>query len=250
MALIKSPEDIAVLRRAGKLLGNVIAMAESLAKPGVSLRTLDAAIERMIRDHGATPSFLGHDGYPCASCLSLNTEVVHGIPDGRILKEGDILGIDIGLWLESRCVDAARTVPVGAISDEAQRLLKLTEQALDEGIRAAKPGRKVGSISHAVQQFAEKHDLGIVRALTGHGVGHKVHEEPEVPNVGKPGDGMLLRPGMVLAIEPMLTLGSGSVFTDVDGWTVTTADATLAAQFEHTVLITQRGTEILTVPGA
>ncbi len=246
MALIKSPEDIRVLRKAGKLLANVLTYAESLAVPGAVLRDIDKEIHAKILDGGGTPSFLGFDGFPNASCLSLNAEVVHGIPDGRKLKEGDILGIDVGLWMDNRCVDSARTVPVGTVSEEARRLLDLTKDALAAGIAAAKPGRKVGAIGSAVQQFAESHELGIVRALTGHGVGHKVHEEPEVPNYGKPTDGPLLRAGMVLAIEPMLTLGSGSVFTDVDGWTVVTADQSLSAQFEHTVIITPRGAEIIT----
>ena len=246
MALIKSGEDLSVIRKAGVILGEVLALGASLAIPGATLREIDEAILAAIKAAGATPSFLGFDGFPNASCLSLNDEVVHGIPDGRKLKSGDILGIDVGLWLNQRCVDSAHTVAVGEISPEATRLLDLTQQAMMAGIAAAKPGRRVGAISHAVQQFAEEHDLGIVRALTGHGVGHKVHEEPEVPNFGKPSDGMLLRPGMVIAIEPMLALGSGSVFTDIDGWTVVTADHSLAAQFEHTVIITQKGAEIVT----
>lgn len=246
MALIKTPEDIRILRKAGALLARVLKHAEGLAVPGAILRDIDKAIEAMIRDGGGIPSFLGFDGFPAASCLSLNAEVVHGIPDGRKLKEGDILGIDVGLWLDDRCVDAARTVAVGGISEDAQRLLTLTEEAMEIGIAAAKPGRRVGAIGNAVQQFAEAHELGIVRALTGHGVGHKVHEEPEVPNFGRPTDGPILRPGMVLAIEPMLTLGSGSVYTDVDGWTVVTADKSLSAQFENTVVITPRGAEIIT----
>lgn len=246
MSLIKSPDDIRALRRAGTLLAETLCYAESLAVPGAVLREMDKQIEAKIRAGGGIPSFLGFDGFPNASCLSLNAEVVHGIPDGRKLKEGDILGIDVGLWLDNLCVDAARTVAVGQISDEAQRLLTLTQEALQVGIDAIKPGRRVGAISNAVQQFAEAHGLGIVRALTGHGVGHKVHEEPEVPNFGKPGDGPLLRAGMVLAIEPMLTLGTGSVYTDVDGWTVTTADQSLSAQFENTVIITPRGAEVIT----
>jgi methionyl aminopeptidase len=246
MALIKTPEDIRILRKAGALLGAVLTHAETLAVPGAILRDINAAIEAQIRAGGGIPSFLGFDGFPAASCLSLNAEVVHGIPDGRKLKEGDILGVDVGLWLEDRCVDAARTVAVGKVSDEAQRLLALTEEAMQVGIAAAKPGRRVGAIGNAVQQFAEAHELGIVRALTGHGVGHKVHEEPEVPNYGKATDGPLLRAGMVLAIEPMLTLGGGSVYTDVDGWTVVTADKSLSAQFEQTVIITPRGAEVIT----
>jgi methionyl aminopeptidase len=246
MALIKTSDEIRTLRRGGVLLGQVLVYAETLAVPGAVLRDIDALIDAKIRAGGGIPSFLGYDGFPNASCLSLNSEVVHGIPDGRKLKEGDILGIDAGLWLDNLCVDSARTVAVGTISEKAQRLLTLTQEALQAGINAAKPGRKIGAISNAIQQFAEAHDLGIVRALTGHGVGHKVHEDPEVPNFGRTTDGQLIRTGMVLAIEPMLTLGSGSVYTDVDGWTVVTADHSLSAQFEHTIVITSRGAEILT----
>ena len=246
MSLIKSPEDIKALRVGGKMLAEVLLYGKSLSIPGACLRDIDTAIAKKIAEFGARPSFLGYQGFPSSCCLSLNAEVVHGIPDGRILKEGDILGIDAGLWHDNRCVDSAITVPVGEISSEAKRLLKQTESALQAGITAAKPFRRVGAISSAVQHSAESNKLGIVRALTGHGVGHHVHEDPEVPNYGHAGDGILLRPGMVLAIEPMLTLGKGDVYTEVDGWTVTTADGTLAAQFEHTVLITQRGAEILT----
>lgn len=246
MALIKSQSDIQQLRSAGKILAATLAHAHSLAKPGVSLLELDKQIEAFIRSNGCKPSFLGYEGFPNASCLSLNAEVVHGIPNERVLKEGDVLGIDVGLWKGSVCVDSAITVGVGEISAEAQELLGHTQAALKAGIAAAKPFRRVGAISHAVQEYAELEELGIVRALTGHGVGHQVHEDPEVPNYGRVSDGILLRPGMVLAIEPMLTLGSGDVITEVDGWTVTTADGSLSAQFEHTVLITQRGAEILT----
>lgn len=246
MALIKSPEDIQVIKRAGALLKETIDFASSLAIVGATLRDIDAATERFIREHGAKPSFLGFGGFPNATCLSLNAEVVHGIPDGRHLKSGDILGIDVGLWLNGRCVDSARTVPVGTVDAEAQRLLAITQEALAAGIAAIKPGRRVGAISAAVQSVADTHGLGIVRSLTGHGVGHKVHEEPEVPNYGSANHGILLRPGMVLAIEPMFSLGTGSVYTDVDGWTVVTADHSLAAQFEHTVIVTNRGGEIVT----
>jgi methionyl aminopeptidase len=246
MALIKTPDDIKVLRKGGAVLDQVLAFGESISLPGTALIDIDRQIHEKILEANCTPSFLGYEGFPNASCLSLNAEVVHGIPDERILQEGDILGIDVGLWYENRCVDGARTVAVVAVSPEATRLLTMTQKALAAGIAAAKPFRRVGAISQAIQDFAEKNNLGIVRALTGHGVGHRVHEDPEVPNFGRVSDGILLRPGMVLAIEPMLTLGSGDVYTEVDGWTVTTADKSLSAQFEHTILITPRGAEVLT----
>jgi methionyl aminopeptidase len=246
MALIKSAEDIRILRIAGQHLKAVIAEAGRKAVPGTTLIDLDAGIHAHILSLGCTPSFLGFDGFPNSSCLSLNAEVVHGIPDDRVLKDGDILGIDVGLWYKSLCVDSASTVAVGTPSPEAAALLEQTKEALKAGIRAIRPFRRVGVISQAIEEVAAKYNLGIVRTLTGHGVGHRIHEDPEVPNWGRSTDGIALRPGMVLAIEPMLTLGGGEVLTKVDGWGVETVDGSLAAQFEHTVLITQRGGEILT----
>ncbi len=246
MALIKSAADLKKIRLAGPLLGKVLAEAKAFAQPGRTLLEVDALIHKAIVDAGARPSFLGYEGFPNASCLSLNDEVVHGIPNQRILKEGDLLGIDVGLWLDGVCVDAAVTVGIGTVSEASENLLETTQLALAQGIAALKPFRRVGAVSRAVQMTAEEAGLGIVRALTGHGVGHQVHEAPEVPNVGKTSDGILLRPGMVLAIEPMLTLGRGDVVTDIDGWTVRTRDGSLAAQFEHTVIVTEKGAEIVT----
>jgi methionyl aminopeptidase len=245
MPLIKTAQEIATLRIGGKHLATVLKHAIESAKPGVVLLDLDAQIEREIRELGCTPSFLGYDGFPNASCLSLNQEVVHGIPDKRVLKEGDILGIDMGLWYGNLCTDTAATVAIGTISAEAQALLDHTKLALKKGLAAIKPFRRVGAISSAIEEVAVQYKHGIVRALIGHGVGHKVHEEPDVPNWGKPGDGILLRPGMVLAVEPMFTNGGGEVYTDVDGWGVITVDGSLSAQFEHTIAITQKGYEIL-----
>lgn len=247
MALIKSKQDILALRAGGKILAQVLRDAAAATLPGVSLLDLNTRIHEQITASGSTPAFLGFDGFPFSSCLSLNSEVVHGIPDERILTEGDILGIDVGLWHQGLCVDAAVTVGVGTISDEAHALLEDTHKALLAAIKAIKPFRRVGVISQTVGEYAEKRNRGIVRSLTGHGVGHKLHEEPSVPNFGRASDGILLRPGMVLAIEPMLTTGSGEVYTEVDGWTVSTVDHSLSAQFEHTVLVTSKGAEILTV---
>jgi methionyl aminopeptidase len=248
MALRKTSQDIAVLRRAGDLLKRTLAYASERAIPGKRLIDLDADIEAFILAGGGTPSFKGFEGFPCASCLSMNDEVVHGIPDQRILMPGDVLGIDVGIWLEKRCVDAAVTIVVGGEHENAAgaALIEVTRDALMAGIHAIKPYRRVGAISAAVQGVAEAQELGIVRALTGHGVGHAIHEAPEIPNYGRATDGMLLQAGMVLAVEPMLTLGSGAVITDVDGWTIRTKDGSLAAQIEHTVLVTDRGYEILT----
>jgi methionyl aminopeptidase len=247
MALIKSKEDIIALRAGGKILGQVLRHASEKAQPGVNLLDLNESIHNEIIESGSTPAFLGFDDFPFSSCLSLNTEVVHGIPDERILKDGDILGIDVGLWYDGLCVDSAVTVAVGRASQEVLSLLTDTKNALMAGIKAIKPFRRVGAISQTIQEYSESRNRGIVRSLTGHGVGHKLHEDPSIPNFGRANDGILLRPGMVLAIEPMLTTGSGEVYTEVDGWTVTTVDHSLSAQFEHTVLVTSKGAEILTL---
>jgi methionyl aminopeptidase len=246
MSLIKTPQEISTIKTAGKYLGEVLARAERSVKPGLNLLELDASIHKHIVELGAKPSFLGYEDFPNASCLSVNDELVHGIPKDRALKEGDIVGIDVGLWYKGLCVDSAITVAVGSISPEAQRLLTVTQEALTKGIKAIKPFQRIGLISHAVQVVGEDAGLGIVRSLTGHGVGHEVHEEPSIPNIGRPSDGILLRPGMVLAIEPMFTLGHGAVVTDIDGWTIRTQDGSLSAQFEHTVVVTSRGAEIVT----
>lgn len=246
MALIKSKADIEKLRVAGKVLRAVLQGATQRAVPGASLLSIDAAAQEQMLAAKVKPAFLGFEGFPNTLCLSVNDQVVHGIPSEQVLQEGDILGIDAGLWYQGVCVDAAVTVPVGSVSTEAAALLKDTQAALKAGIKAIKPFRRVGAISAAIQESAERSGRGIVRSLTGHGVGHHLHEDPEVPNMGHATDGIALRPGMVLAIEPMLTAGSGEVYTEVDGWTVTTVDHSLAAQFEHTVLVTNSGAEILT----
>ncbi len=249
MSLIKSAADQQRMRKAGHLLAAVLDAAVETAVPGVVLRELDLFIAKCINEGGAKPSFLGHEGYPASSCLSVNDAVVHGIPDGYVLKEGDILGIDAGLWLDGVCSDSAITVAIGnpaALSEDQQKLLTTTFSALKKGVAQVKPFRRVGVISSTVQAVAESEDLGIVRGLTGHGVGHAVWEDPEVPNHGLPGSGAILRPGMCIAIEPMFTLGSGTTVTDIDGWTVRSAEGLAAAQYEYTVLITERGVENLT----
>jgi methionyl aminopeptidase len=246
MSLRKTPQELATIRIAGKYLAEVIASASRAAQPGIVLRELDLHIANEIAARDCIPSFLKFQGFPANSCLSLNEQVVHGIPDGRVLKEGDVLGIDVGLWYKNLCVDSATTIGIGTISNEATRLLTATQKALQQGIAAIRPGRRVGAISYSVQNIAEEANLGIVRALTGHGVGHDIWEAPSIPNYGRATDGMLLRAGMVLAIEPMLTLGSGEVLTEIDGWGIVTADSSLAAQFEHTVIVTEHGAEIVT----
>jgi methionyl aminopeptidase len=246
MSLVKTHSELVEIRKAGKKLAGVLRLAQESTKAGISLLELDRIIHEAILAEDSRPSFLGYDGYPNASCLSLNDQVVHGIPDRRVLKEGDVLGIDVGLWYGTVCVDAAITVAIEPISKEVQLLIRETKNALTAGVNTVKPFRRIGSISYAVQQVADKYGLGIVKNLTGHGVGNAVHEEPSIPNFGQPGDGMMIRPGMVLAIEPMFTLGSGSVQTEIDGWGVVTSDHTMAAHFEHTVIVTEKGKEVVT----
>lgn len=246
MALIKSKNEIATLRKAGSFLAEAHKLAKDLVRPGANILDIDRAIEAKIRELGAVPAFLGYGGFPNSACISVNNQVIHGIPDNTQLQEGDVVSIDLGLWYAKLCVDAATTVGAGTISPVNESLIKATEEALAAGIRAARPFRRVGAISAAIEAVANHYNLGIVRGYTGHGVGHAIHESPDVPNVGKPHDGMLLKPGMVLAIEPMFTLGGGEVKTEIDGWTVTTLDGSIAAHAEHTVAITQKGAEILT----
>jgi methionyl aminopeptidase len=248
MSLIKTPKDLANIRIAGRILAQILDDARQFVRPGITTLELDEYIASLMATNKVKPSFLGFEGFPGNACLSVNDQVVHGIPGRRILEEGDNIGIDCGLWYEKICVDGAITVPVGSISQEHQRLLDATQEALAAGIKAAKPFRRIGAISQAIQEVAEKHGMGIVRTLTGHGVGHQVHEAPEIPNFGKSTDGTLIKPGMVLAIEPMFTMGNPDVLTEIDGWGVVTADRSLAAHFEHTVIITSKGAEVATKP--
>ena len=218
-----------------------------LVKPGISTLELDAAAEKTIRSFGATPLFLGYYGFPGTICASVNEEVVHGIPKkDRILKSGDIISIDTGARLDGFCSDAAITLGVGEVSDEAQRLMDVTKKSLYKAIGQVKPGKRLGDVEHAVETFAKQNGVGVVRDYCGHGIGRNMHEEPSIPNFGKPGTGPLLEKGMVLAIEPMLTAGTYRVRELDDGWTVVTADGKYAAHFEHTVAVTANGSEIFT----
>jgi methionyl aminopeptidase len=222
-------------------------LAESKVRPGLTARELDEAIEGLIRSRGAQPSFKGYYGYPASSCISINEQVVHGIPGDRALQEGDIVGVDIGAYLEGYHGDGARTFAVGTVKPEAQKLMAVTRECLELAIQQARPGNRIGDISSVIQQHAEKHGFSVVRALVGHGIGRALHEEPQVPNYGNPGAGPKLRPGMVIAIEPMVNMGGYEVYTLEDEWTVVTRDHTLSAHFEHTVAITEDGPIVLTV---
>ena len=257
MAITKTPEEIQILREGGKRLAEILAKVVREAKPGVSTLALDRTGEGLIFASGGTPSFKGYRSkgdrapYPCSLCISVNDEVVHALPrENRILQEGDVVGIDIGMKWPSKnglYTDMAVTVGIGKISAGAERLLRVTKKALDIGIKAVCPGARIGDIGSAVQKVLERDHLGVVRDLAGHGVGHEVHEEPLIPNFGRPGTGMEIKAGMVLAIEPMATLGNAKVELDKDGWTFRTADRGLAAHFEHTVVVTENGAEVLTV---
>lgn len=231
---------------AGAILVKTLRLLQSKIRPGVSTAELDAAAERFIRSQGAVPTFKGYRGFPGSICASPNAMVVHGIPSRQRLSGGDIISVDVGVTLDGWVADAARTFPVGRIGPDAQRLLAATEQALFAGVQQCRPGNRVGDISHAVQRVVEQAGLAVVRSLVGHGVGRNMHEDPQVPNYGRPGRGPVLREGMVLAIEPMTTLGSPHVRTGADGWAIYSQDASLAAHFEFTVAVTADGPRILT----
>lgn len=252
---IKTKEEIEILREGGRRLAVVLKKVGEAVKPGISTAELDELAHKLITDGGDTSAFLNYkpEGarrpYPASLCVSINDEVVHGIPNEhpKILKESDIVSLDLGLIHEGMVTDHAITVPVGKISKEAERLLDVTKKALDAGIKAAAAGKTTGDIGFAIQSFVEKSgNFGIIEDLAGHGVGYSVHEDPFVPNFGKPGQGARLKVGMVIAIEPMLTLGTHRIVQDKDGYTIRTADGSLAAHFEHTVVITENGAEILT----
>lgn len=247
MINIKSPREIEIMRRGGKITSKTLAMLMAAAKPGVTTGYLDKLADESIRSMGGVPTFIGYHGYPSAICASVNDEVVHGMPGDRVLQDGDLLSIDIGTTFEGYVSDSAATVAVGSVSDAAKRLMRVTQECLMLGIAQMQPGNHLGDIGHAVQQHAESHGYGVVRALVGHGVGRKMHEDPQVPNYGNPGEGTLLRTGLVLAIEPMITEGTWEVETLEDGWTVVTEDGKLAAHFEHTIAITDQGPRILTL---
>lgn len=244
---LKNKDEIVLLRRAGRVVASVLKEASCFVRPGVSTADLDRLCEQLIRQQGGEPVFIGYRGYRHATCISVNEEVVHGIPGRRILQEGDIVSLDIGVALNGYCGDTAATFPVGKISAKAEKLLRAGREALKAAIRQARPGKHLGDIGHAVSAVGEKYGYGVVRDLYGHGIGRDLHEDPLIPNYGEPGEGPELRPGMVLAIEPMLNLGGWRVKTLPDGWTVVTEDGSWSCHFEHTIAITDGEPEILTV---
>jgi methionyl aminopeptidase len=246
---LRGREEIESIRQAARLVARTLQMLEGETKPGVTTETLDRLAEAFIRDHGGRPAFKGYREFPANICTSVNEEVVHGIPGPRELREGDIVGIDVGVEMDGYFGDAARTFAVGAVRPEASRLMQVTREALALGIAQAHPGRRVGDISHAIQSHVEAAGFSVVRALVGHGIGRQMHEEPQVPNYGQPGRGPRLMTGQVLAIEPMVNAGGADVVTRDDRWTVASRDGSLSAHFEHTVAVGAEGPMILSDPG-
>ena len=246
MISIKSQREIDLMVIAGNIVYETHKHIKPMIKPGVSLLELDAEAEKFIVSKGAKPSFKGYDGFPNATCISVNEEVVHGIPSNRKLKKGDIVSIDIGAEYKGYHGDSAWSYIVEDASDEVKYLMEHTKEALFQGIKEVKPGNRVGDISYAIGKYAEEHHLGIVRELVGHGVGNHLHEDPNVPNYGIKGTGPLLKEGMVIAIEPMLNLGADDIVIDDNDWTISTLDGKPSAHFEHTVLVTKDGYQILT----
>ena len=246
MISLKSPSQIERMRRAGRLTAQARALAGSLVRPGVTTHEIDTAVRKFIESHGAKPSFLGYGGFKGSACISINEEVIHGIPGPRKLKEGDIVSVDVGAYLDGFHGDCAATFPCGEVSPEALELIRVTEQSFWEGIKLARAGNRVFDISHAVQQYVESHGCSVVRDFVGHGVGAKLHEAPEVPNFGPAGHGPRLQPGMTIAVEPMVCAGDWRVKVLKDGWTTVSADGSLTAHYENTILITDGEPEVLT----
>jgi methionyl aminopeptidase len=246
MIAIRSGTELEEIRRSGELLRDCFEAIEPLLRPGVTTGALDEAAERFMRSRGAVPSFKGYQGYPAAICTSVNEQVVHGIPGPRELLDGDIVGVDIGVFRNGWHADASRTYPIGAVSGTARRLIEVTREALDLAIGEAKAGRRLSDLSHAVERHATGNGFSVVRSLVGHGIGRRMHEEPQIPNFGAPGRGPVLAAGMVLAIEPMVNEGTHEVFTLADNWTFVTADGKLSAHFEDTIAVTDGGPVILT----
>ena len=243
---LKSPREIQAMRKAGRITAQARALAGSMIKPGVTTKEIDKAVRDFIKSYGAKPSFLGYGGFPGSACISVNDEVIHGIPGPRVLREGDIVSVDVGAVVDGYHGDCAATFPCGQVSDEALRLIAVTEQSFWEGIKFARPGFRVSDISHAVQQYVEANGCSVVREYVGHGVGAKLHEAPEVPNYGPAGHGPRLVPGMTLAVEPMVNAGDKAIQVLKDGWTVKTLDGSLSAHYENSILITEGEAEVLT----
>ncbi len=246
MTILKAAKDLAALREGGAILARTLAAVAAAAVPGATPLALDALAEKTIREAGGEPAFKGYQGFPATLCVSVNTAVVHGIPTAKPLADGDVVGLDCGVRYKGYITDAAVTVGVGTLRRKARRLIEVTEKAFWIAHQVIRAGVRTGDVGHAVQTYVEAQGFSVVRALVGHGVGEHVHEDPKVPNYGSPGSGALLPEGIVIAVEPMVTAGHYDVTTATDGWTVQTADHSLAAHYEHTLVVTATGAEVVT----
>ena len=247
MVTIKSEKELELMRQAGAILAQTLELIEQNIKPGVTTEALDKLAEKFIRKNNALPSFKGYSGYPASICASVNEEIVHGIPGKRVLEEGDIVSVDVGSYYKGYHSDAARTFPVGKVSEEAKKLIEVTQQSFFEGMKAAYPGKRIGDIGSLIQSYAESFGYGVVRDMVGHGIGRALHEAPDVPNFGTEGRGIRLLEGMCIAVEPMINEGTYELKTLSDGWTTVTLDGKLSAHYENTLAITKDGPKILTM---
>ncbi len=249
MIVIKTSNQLQKMRKAGIITGGALVAAQKAIRPGMTTKELDSVIHDYIVSHGAKPSFLNYNGFPASACISVNDTVIHGIPSKKeILKEGDIVSVDVGAYIDGYHGDSAKTFAIGEVSEEAKALMASTEESLWLAIKLAKPGMRIGDLSSAIQEYNEARGFSVVREFVGHGVGSKLHEDPEVPNFGKAGHGPRLSPGMVIAIEPMINAGKRNIVQLNDGWTIKTQDKSLSAHFEHTIAITSEGATVLTLP--
>lgn len=246
MIELKTEREIEIVKRNGQILAKTLKLLEGKTRPGMKTKELDQLAEEFIKKQGAYPAFKGYRGFPSSICVSINEEVVHGIPGERVIEPGQIVSVDVGIFKDGYYADAAETYPVGEVSEEAQRLIRITRQALEKAIGSLKAGRHLSDVSFAIQSFVEENGFSVVRDLVGHGIGKKMHEEPQIPNFGMPGQGVVLKKGMVLAIEPMVNAGTYEISTKADQWTIVTSDGSLSAHFEHTVAVTDNGAEVLT----
>jgi len=247
MIIYKTDEEIEAMRRSNRIVAAILDELRAMVKPGIRTKDLDVYAEARVREMGGAPAFKGYRGYPASLCTSINEEIVHGIPSSRALKEGDIIGLDFGALYEGFYGDATVTCPVGAVSAGAQALIAAAEAAFYKGIEQLKEGNRISDVSHAIQTYVESRGFSVIRTFVGHGIGHALHEEPQVPNFGPPGRGARIRSGMTLAIEPMIALGDWREEVLDNGWTAVTRDRSLAAHFEHTVAVTSRGVDILSL---
>lgn len=246
MVKLKSSKEIAKLKAGGFILSEILAKVRNKIRPKATPQELNKLAENYIKAAGAKPSFKNYKGFPAGLCVSVNEQLVHGVPTAKRLKPGDIVGIDCGIWYQGLCTDMALTVPVGKITKTAAKLLKVTKQSLVVGLKEVKPGNRSGDYGAAVQDYVERNGFAVIRDLVGHGVGYEVHEEPRLPNYGEAGEGFEFKPGMVLAFEPMVAIGDYHIRTEADGWTISMADKSLSAHFELTVLVTENGYELIT----